>query len=435
MLLLKKQAKKEEEMIFNAPVSVQLDFHGVTSHPDISKQLEFIEFKVEDAALLKNLQPYIAQHIEEIVEAFYKQILLVPSLKHIIQENSTVNRLKQTLQVHIIEMFSGDINQEYIQKRLKVAHIHFKIGLLPKWYIGAFQQVLVEMIKHINRMAWLPQHKEAAILVASKIISFETQLVLEEYDKENLRLREMDYERVKGELKDNISILSKNLAELTEETNSSVNQVVQQSLAINEGIQSSVQQTRFIQKEAQEGTDLVEKLELQMETIALQTNGMNEIVEQLKVSSDQITQIVSLVKQIADQTNLLSLNASIEAARAGSHGRGFAVVAEEVRKLAAQSKQSVEQITDLTNHSSNLTAQAVQTTNGISDLVNKSLANSTLTQEKFHIILDSIMQSEQQISSVDEGMNNFVQIIREIGNYYSKVADSAKQLNEATIDL
>lgn len=388
--------------------------------------------KIEDLALLKNLQPFIARHIEEIVEAFYQKILLVPSLNHIIQEHSTVNRLKQTLQTHIFEMFSGDINNEYIHKRLRVAHSHFKIGLLLKWYIGAFQQVLVEIMKLINGMNWLPQHKEKAILASSKIISFETQLVLEEYEKENLKLRESDYERVKGELKRSISLISQDLADLTEETYSSVNQVVQQSAMINEGIQSSVQQTRFIQTEAQEGNALVANLESQIHSVAKQTKQIHQIVDQLNASSYKMSEIISLVKQIADQTNLLALNASIEAARAGDHGKGFAVVAEEVRKLASQSKESVEQITQLIAVSSTLTSKAVQTTNLINATVDEGLANSTQTQKKFHGISNAILQNEEQITEVNASMGNLVQIIEEIGRITS---NSAKQLNEATTDL
>ena len=141
--------------------------------------------------------------------------------------------------------------------------------------------------------------------------------LLEEYEKENLKLRELQYEKVKSELKGKISSLSEDLAELAEETSTSVKQVILSTSEINRSIQSNVERVKQIQLDADEGKQLVQELEYQITFIATSTENMGEMVGQLKDSSDKIIRIIAIVKQIADQTNLLALNATIEAARAG----------------------------------------------------------------------------------------------------------------------
>ena len=147
-----------------------------------------------------------------------------------------------------------------------------------------------------------------------------------------------------------MSEISRAMKEMSE----SVQQVAQNSQKAAEGASAA---STTAQKVGKMSDDVAKK----MSEIQSTVDGSATVIKQLDGKSQQIGEIIGVITNIADQTNLLALNAAIEAARAGEHGRGFAVVADEVRKLAEESRGAANQITGLIKDIQQGTKQAVTT--------------------------------------------------------------------------
>jgi len=174
---------------------------------------------------------------------------------------------------------------------------------------------------------------------------------------------------------------------------------------------------------AESGAQAVQKTIRQIQGAADNVQQSAAIVDQLGERSQEIGAIVETISGIAEQTNLLALNAAIEAARAGEHGRGFAVVSEEVRKLAEQSGEAAEKITQLISSIQKDTDSAVISMQQGRDVVSEGAKSVDNLREVFENI-------HQLVTEVNDEANNMTASVRQASDDSNHIADQVASINE-----
>ena len=186
-------------------------------------------------------------------------------------------------------------------------------------------------------------------------------------------------------------------------------------------------------QQAREGDKVVGEAIAQIEKLAIEVGHSTEAMGHLKRESDKIGSVLDVIKSVAQQTNLLALNAAIEAARAGEAGRGFAVVADEVRSLAQRTQKSTEEIEELIaglqsgtqqvsssmDSSRSLTDSSVELTRRAGD----SLGNITRTVSAIQAMNQQIAAAAEQQSAVAEEINRSVLNVRDVSEQTSAASE------------
>ncbi|SHE45720.1 methyl-accepting chemotaxis protein [Thermoanaerobacter uzonensis DSM 18761] len=387
-----------ETYIYNIQNRLE-DYKSTKSYDTLKKDLTAIQEDIQNLKKAVNNLPEKYNPVEDSD----KIVNITYYLNHL---QSALNDFSSTYSQGFLPYFNN-----MIQENQKTFYVSLGVSVIIAILILIYVIIIVRKIRKFAK--FINSEIDAAVKQSEKVMNYAVNI--RDKSEENT----MNITSSKQGLEDlvnGINIISENINEVAEsitkvsETNENLSQVSDKLMRdMNEAMMKIKEIEENANRQGEEVKSLIESLQESLENSKNTSKQLNELEKRMGGIKD----ILYSISDIAEQTNLLALNAAIEAARAGENGRGFAVVAEEIRKLAAQSTESVERIGEIIESLTQFTRDTV-------DNVIKNIDTSTKASSEVNKVLDIFEQTK-------EGFDKVSDIISEISVAAEETAVSSSQ--------
>lgn len=454
------------------------------SEQGLALRKQFLGITPERVSALCRVADYLEPLAPQMIREFYDVQFQFPETVRFMEQYAQQHhmslaqlrtRLENAQLDYFLQIFrearaGGRFGLDFMEKRLVIGHIHNKINLPMKWYIGSYA-LYVELLKRylLQSSEIDPEVAQEAMAAILTVFLYDIQAVIDSFIMMLLSDLSVDTQRIQvasatNDISDHIAEIraafshaigetlqvgghlehaSDELAATAHQTKQVVTEIANvideiarvsahqthQTIRTKESVQRLIEGISEVTQGARLQAESVQQAMDVIERVGTAIRETSEHVVEMGRQSNQISEMIEVINQIAFQTNLLALNAAIEAARAGEAGRGFAVVAKEVQQLADRSAQSAKDVGCIITQIQNVVNTAVSSMQSSIDQFEKELV----------VVVQQVQRVVEQYEAITRTMNQEASVVKdameEVASASEQASASTQQVSASTQEM